>query len=198
MEDLPIDKFLSIISHEPDPNIAFQKIINLSKETLPSGIWDSFFVMNINADIIPAKEWIQKALTNFPETTGIYLGLDTLNMENGLGSNSEIGLSSNCNPEELSSDWTYECDHYAENHLIKGLSDISNVFQKEEQYTSDERSFAEYLVFLGYSGIVFREALLKVKYKNDFLAIWGFHDGDMFYLANQLSGKKKIVASEEF
>jgi len=36
------------------------------------------------------------------------------------------------------------------------------------------------------------------KYKNDFLAIWGFHDGDMFYLANQLSGKKKIVASEEF
>jgi hypothetical protein len=73
-----------------------------------------------------------------------------------------------------------------------------DTFVNEEKWTSYERSFAEYLIFSGYSGIVFREVLLMVEIKNDFLSIWGFHDGDSFFLVAQLLGKRKIMLEAVF
>jgi hypothetical protein len=197
MDAMPINEVLSQINQEPDPNIAFQRIINIGKDKLPSSIWDTFRTMNIETDILSAKNWIQKNLKTLPGATGIYLGLDTLNMDNGLGSNAEIGLSSKCNPGEFTQDWAYDCDYYGESHLLKGLFLVSDAFINEEKWTSDERSFAEYLIFLGYSGVVFREALLNVETKNDFLSIWGFHDGDMFFLVNRLLGNRTVIAGSD-
>jgi hypothetical protein len=42
--------------------------------------------------------------------------------------------------------------------------------------------FADYVLFLGYSGLILAEAILDAGPGNLFLATWGFHDDDLFIL----------------
>jgi len=192
-ELLPIDETMQILRTESDSKIAFQRIIGYANKNLPSQIWKEYEKLNIERDIEEASIWLQKSIAEFPDSKGIYLGLDTLNMDEGNGTNVEIGLSKSCNPVEFSDDWTYDCEDYGESHLIKGLSEVADTFTNSEKWTYDETSFAEYIVFLAYSGIVLRGALNKLETKNDFIAIWGFHDGDMFFLMQKAQGIKSIV-----
>ncbi len=115
-------------------------------------------------------------------------------MDEGSGTNVEIGLSESCDPGEFSDEWAYNCKNFGESHLIKGLFDVSYTFIDQEKWEKDERKVAEYVVFLGYSGVVLREALLNATIKNDFLSIWGFHDGDMFFLL-QKNGEIRTVVT---
>ena len=192
-ELLPIDETMQILRTESDSRIAFQKIIDQANKSLPSEIWKEYEKLNIERDIEDATNWLQKSLNEFPESKGIYLGLDTLNMDEGDGTNLEIGLSSSCNPNDFSDDWAYECEDYGESHLIKGLFEVADTFSDSEKWTNDETSFSEYIVFLAYSGVVLKSALDKLETKNDFLSIWGFHDGDMFFLMQKVNGIKFIV-----
>jgi hypothetical protein len=184
---------MQILRTESESKIAFQRIIGYANKNLPSQIWKEYEELNIERDIEEATIWLQNSLTEFPDAKGIYLGLDTLNMDEGNGTNVEIGLSKSCNPSEFSDDWTYDCEDYGESHLIKGLSEVADTFTNSEKWTNDETRFAEYIVFLAYSGIVLKGALDKLETKNDFLAIWGFHDGDMFFLMQKANGIKSIV-----
>jgi hypothetical protein len=192
-ELLPIDETMQVLRTESDFEIAFKKIIGYANNNLPSEIWKQYEMLNIERDIEEAIKWLQNSLTEFPDSKGIYLGLDTLNMDEGNGTNVEIGLSKSCNPNEFSDDWAYDCEDYGESHLIKGLFEVADTFVNTEKWTNDETSFAEYIVFLGYSGVILREALNRVKTENDFLSIWGFHDGDMFLLTQKKSGITSIV-----
>jgi len=190
-----IDEVINQINDNRDPKNAFRNIIAIGKKSLLSKIWESFEVMNLEMDITDAQIWLQENLIHFPKTTGIYLGLDTLNMDSGKDSNIEIGLSYTCNPYDFSDDWTYDCDHYGSNHLINGLNLVSDSFSNRTKWSSEERSFSEYIIFLGYSGVVLREALLNITTETDFLSIWGFHDGDMFYLVNKRGINRSVVAN---
>ena len=192
-ELLPIDETMQILRTESDSKIAFHKILEEANKNLPSEIWKEYEKLNIERDIEDAVLWLKKTLTQFPDSKGIYLGLDTLNMDEGNGTNVEIGLSKSCNPNEFSDDWTYDCENYGESHLIKGLYEVADTFMNSEKWTSDETSFAEYVVFLGYSGVVLKGALSKLETNNDFLSIWGFHDGDMFFLMQKANGIESIV-----
>jgi len=193
-EDI-IDEVIDQINNNRDPKKAFHNIIAIGKKYLPSQIWESFEAMNLEMDTIDVQIWLQKSLVRFPKTTGIYFGLDTLNMDNGKGSNIEIGLSNTCDPREFSDHWIYDCDSYGDNHLINGLNLVSDNFTNTIKWSPEERSFSEYLIFLGYSGIVLREALINVTTEIDFLSIWGFHDGDMFYLVNKRGLNRSVVAN---
>ncbi len=190
---LPIDVTMQILRTESDPKIAFKKILIQANKNLPSEIWKEYGNLSIERDIEEATNWLQKSLTEFPDSKGIYLGLDTLNMDEGNGTNIEIGLSNSCNPNTFSDDWAYNCHHYGDSHLIRGLSEVADTFTNSEKWTSEETSFAEYIVFLAYSGIILKSALYKLETNNDFLSIWGFHDGDMFFLMQKANGIKSIV-----
>ncbi|MCB9050802.1 MAG: hypothetical protein H6556_15360 [Lewinellaceae bacterium] len=194
-EDLPINDIRRILRIESDPQKAFQQIVESGEQKLPSNIWSEFKKMNIGRDIQEAKNWLTKNIKEFPNFSGIYLGLDTLNMDEGTGVNIEIGLSSDCNPDIFTDEWAFECDFYGEGHLIKGLYEVADCFENEGKWTDDERAFSEYLIFLGYSGIILREALRNLTTENDFLSIWGFHDGDMFFLV-QKKGELESVVTE--
>lgn len=195
MREIPIDKTLRILREEPDSIKAFKKIVKLGNDTLPSSVWNEFVSMNIIGDIEDAKEWLKIQLDSFPDYNGIYLGLDTLNMEDGEGYNIEIGLSDCCNPSIFNAEWSYECPYYGDNHLIKGLSKVSDCFPPKGnlKWSDEEQSLTEYLIFLGYSGIIIRDALMRLNLKNDFLSVWGFHDGDLFFLIQRDKGKNYIV-----
>ncbi|BAU52301.1 hypothetical protein [Mucilaginibacter gotjawali] len=194
---LPIGNILLEINNQPDPVQAFKNILNFCDIALSSKIWETFRKMDLQKDAEASTIWLQQTIDEFSNTKGIYLGLDTLNMENGSGSNVEIGLNSDCDPSILSDGWTYDCDNYGESHLIEGLWLVSDSFISEERWSDDERRFSEYTIFLGYSGLVLREALLNLKTNNDFISIWGFHDGDMFFLVNKKDGKMNLIANTD-
>lgn len=192
-EDLPIDETRKELRVENNPEKAILSIIGFGRQKLNSKIWDEFENMNIERDIQEAQTWLKNNLNKFPDFKGIYLGLDTLNMAEGSGTNLEIGLSNSCNPTIFDDEWSFDCEYYSESHLIKGLFEVSECFNNEEKWTSEERNFAEYLIFLGYSGVILREALKSLEIKNDYISLWGFHDGDMFFLTQKIGDIHSIV-----
>jgi len=196
-ELLPIDETIAVLRTEMNPVLAFRQIVNYGEQRLPSKIWDEYKNLDIERDIKLATEWMVSSISEFPNSTGIYLGLDTLNMDDGNGTNVEIGFSEDCDPSILNDEWTYDIENYGEGHLIEGLNEVSDTFINEDKWTDDERSFTEYLIFLGYSGVVLREALKKANINHDYLSNWGFHDGDMFFLIQKKGGLTIITPDTE-
>jgi hypothetical protein len=93
----------------------------------------------------------------------------------------------------MSADWAFHCDTYGDSHLIKGLySFFANFIGPDD----DNKYLAEYVIFLGYSGLVIREALLKASIESDFISCWGFHDGDLFLLMNGIGQKITLLADK--
>lgn len=193
-EKLPIDETMLVLINERQPEKTFNKILDYCNERLPSMIWQEYAQMNLARDIENATNWLQTWIDTFPGATGIYLGLDTLNMDEGDGTNIEIGLSETCNPGSINSEWIYDCENYGEGHLIRSLFEVKQSFN-DEKWTDEERSFAEYMIFLGFSGVVLREALSKIKTSNNFSSVWGFHDGDMFPLINKIGDTITVVTN---
>jgi hypothetical protein len=189
-----IDTILNEVQMTSPPQKGFQNILDFAQKEFASAIWDTFRNMNFERDIQEAITWLKTSFQLSDKFTGIYLGLDTLNMNEGTGYNIEIGLSSICNPAILEDSWLYECEVYGENHLIRSLYEVEDSFSNEEKWNNKERSKAEYTIFLAYSGLVLREALQNTEIKQDFLAMWGFHDGDIFYLMQQ-KNRQKIMCN---
>lgn len=189
---LPVDEILTEIRIEKDPRKAMRHIVESGRNLLASEIWDAFEEMDMERDIRAAQHWLEDNLDQLPDFTGIYFGLDTLNMDEGDGSNLEIGLSHSCDPGVLSDEWVYECEYYGESHLIKGLFEVSDCFSNEEKWGDEVVNFAEYTIFLGYSGLILRETLNRLEIKNNFISVWGFHDGDTFFLMQKV-GKRSLT-----
>ena len=192
-EELPINEIRRELRIEENPKKAFHNIINFGRQKLQSNIWNEFENMNIERDIQDIQFWLKPNLYEFPDFSGIYFGLDTLNMEGGNGTNLEIGLSNSCDPKIFNDEWAFQCEKYGESHLIKGLFEVSDCFDNGEKWSNDERNFTEYIIFLSYSGVILREALNNIKIENDYISLWGFHDGDMFFLTQKINGINSIV-----
>jgi hypothetical protein len=73
-----------------------------------------------------------------------------------------------------------------EDHLIRSLIPLKRVYDKTEISRS-----ADYKLFLAYTGLVLLAVFERISIENDYVAVWGFHDGDIFFLIRQLKGKKK-------
>jgi hypothetical protein len=122
--------------------------------------------------------------------------LDTLNEEDGGGHNVEIGLTTTADPERLKMDWAWGCEHYGERHLIHGLYTVhAAIMALDLEYELNNP--AEYIFFLGYSGIVLASALEELPVSWDSLYVWGFHDGDLAFLARgSPTGVKRLATFE--
>ena len=189
-----IPQLLEIIRIERNPQQCFAKILELSKQLEPSEIWECYQEMNFERDTEAALERLKEIVTQFPDFNGICIGLDTLNWEGEGGYNVQIAMGNTCDPASLDQEWCFDCFHYGEEHLILSLAEVGESFTDEEKWSYEERSAAEYIIFLCYSGIVFREALLTLDCPNDFGTIWGFHDGDTFNLVRRIGDKRTVVA----
>jgi|GEM_PF-5404207 len=190
-ELIPFETIQSEMTRQVNPALAFKNILKAAKKNCPELDWDQFSDKYLNDDIVAATQWIIKSLKGVPKAKGIYFGLDTLNMEDGDGSNVEIGMNTSCDPGQISVDWAFECDHYGDKHLIKGLYSFFANFTGPED---DNMDLAEYVIFLSYSGLVIREALLRANIKTDFISCWGFHDGDLLLLMNSIKQKITFLA----
>jgi hypothetical protein len=189
-----IHETLEIVRNSPTADLGWPKLLDLCRKHAPSPIWYNLRHVDPEADVVAAASWLSQQFSSstVQPPRGIYLGLDTLNQKSGPCKNVEIAFSNAANPEQLSQDWLYDHDAnwYGSDHLIRSLVAVKDVYDP-----SDVSEFADYTIFLGYSGLVLAEALERVSPPGPFLAVWGFHDGDLFYLSRRTTGAIERVAS---
>jgi hypothetical protein len=183
-----IDATLAVLRKKDSPDAKWRALIEMWSRLHPSPVWAKLEADLAN-DINAAETWLRGHLRESP-SRGLYLGLDTLNMNGGAGMNVEIAGTRECDPMAPTTDWAFECEWSGEPHLIRGL-----VAMKQHYEKSNVSPQADYLVFLGYSGLVFGEAIVRLKPAEPILVVWGFHDGDLFRLARATpDGSKPLYA----
>lgn len=177
---MPIYELLDILRAEHDAEAAWRQALDLLRNSTPSDLWDALPAVDIQRDIKAVAAWLQGALNAPSVPVGVYLGLDTLNMNAGSGYNVEIGWKTSLNLEHSGVDWIYSGLEYGAPHLIEGLYELHAIYARPEW--AELFSSADYMLFLGYSGIVLSAAIRSTPLPRPLLASWGFHDGDMFLL----------------
>ena len=181
-----IDKLIEIVRKSRDPQKAWSEIFRLCQTSQPSPMWNKLPQPDIAGDIVRARTWLMTQISQSKvRPRGIYLGLDTLNMNEGRGKNVELGFSSKADPAVLDMDWIFNCEAYGADHLISSLVGMKKLYDADEETSS----FADYMLFLGYSGLILLAAIESAPLENDFIAIWGFHDGDMAFLVRSVDGQ---------
>jgi hypothetical protein len=192
-----VPAILKLVRDGGDPPRSLDQLLDRCDKAKPSSAWKKMRGVDVGRDVDEAKNWLKAELTRRASTTGVYLGLDTLNMDDGAGHNVEIGGSSKADPEALDTEWAFENSWYGERHLIRGLHEMHGVYSASR----DLFSFADYALFLGYSGIVLAAAAEQLERKirsggMGRLYIWGFHDGDLFPLCSSVGDRFQRRAGE--
>jgi hypothetical protein len=170
----------------------WKRLLQLCKTEQPSHLWDALPSPNPTGDVRAAAKWLASQIgrRDVP-VRGVYLGLDTINMRDGAGHNLELGVTASCDPFGPDDDWAWNCEWYGESHLIRGLVDLKKEYEREQW--KEIFDFADYAIFLGYSGLILGEAFEAIVVPEPLLAIWGFHDGDLFRLGRRtLAGFERI------
>ena len=181
-----IDRVTSLVKTAPDARSGWPLLVDLCRKTQPDALWDALPEVHAKRDVAAASQWLRAQLRNKDAPhppRGVYLGLNTLNMDGDDGHNVEIGATENCDPSKLETDWAYQCEWYGDLHLIESLRDLKSTYD-QPQFESVS-GFADYALFLGYSGLVLAEAMDALEVSTPLLAAWGFHDGDLFFLGRR-------------
>ena len=197
-QDNPLDRvfprLLAIVRETPEPVAQWQRLLEVFRSEVPAAPWARMPAPDIKRDVDEAAAWLAAELKAQPAARGIYLGLDTLNMEGGKGTNVGFGGTSECDPAKddeswLEDDFEYGLERmiYGGEHLIRGIVEMHAVYSTPEWEPWFD--FCDYALFLGYSGIVLGAAMARSAGARDLLAAWGFHDGDLFLLGRSLAGK---------
>ena len=180
--NIPFAEILHCVNVNQDPLIAFTSLVSVGRSAYKSAVWDSVPKIDISADISAAQRWLQGE-TPDSSITGIYLGLDTLNENEGTGKNIEIGFTCDADPQSLDIEWIYKLTKYGTDHLIRGICELHTWYSPEHRVYADHdddlQLLLDYIFFLGYSGVILAAAIQKERLQNHCLFVWGFHDGDL-------------------
>ncbi len=195
----PWRELFDVIRSSRTSSEGWPRLLDLCRKHAPDPLWDQLGNIRPDDDVAAALLWLQHQFVNskVQPPRGIYLGLDTLNQKHdpvklakhGLrveqtapAKNVEIAISAVADPEKLSDEWAYarEGNWYGKDHLIASLVPMKDLYEE-----TGVSSFADHVLFLGYSGLILAEALERATLSLPFLAIWGFHDGDLFYLCRR-------------
>jgi hypothetical protein len=186
--EYPVDETLAAIRANTSMPEAWTKIVNGCKASYPQLPWNSLPALNFERDVAAAINWLQVQLEDIPEACVIYLGLDTINMRDGEGTNIEFGGTANCASLRADADWLVEARLvYGDSHLILGLYELKSVYETVPWEIAYD--LCDYIFFLGYSGIVLADAFDRLPTKRTLIPVWGFHDGDLFMLGRKEAGK---------
>jgi hypothetical protein len=185
--DYPIDAVLDVVRTHVDPSVGWARIVELCRAVAQDAPWDALPMPDVEHDIVEASAWIRRKLGTEEGPCGIYLGLDTLNMDGGAGANAEIGLASGAPEDFAQPDWMFDVTlSYGDSHLIRGLLELHRTYSTRRW----RRVFdlCDYTLFLGYSGLVFAQAFERMRDRGRLFPTWGFHDGDLFLLGRYHDG----------
>ena len=192
--DIPYDDIFAVVRAGGDPQKSFDALREVGRAWMPSEVWDKVRTPKADADIWLAAAWLAEPLKeNRP--TGVYFGLDTLNEQDGNGSNLEGGWTRKADPTVLAMDWAYALEGRCDRHLVDGIYKAHRAYRRFGlSYPSSLP--ADYVFFFGYSGVVLAAALERLGIDWPCLFIWGFHDGGLCYLARSAAGGVTRLAAE--
>ncbi len=176
--NIPFADILRCVHVDQDPSIAFTSLVCVGRSVYKSAVWDSVPKIDISADILSAQQWLKKETAD-SSITGIYLGLDTLNENDGAGENIEIGFTHHADPASSDIEWTYKLPKYRSGHLICGVYELHAWYESELDQNDELQLLLDYIFFLGYSGVILGAAIQKERLQNHCMFVWGFHDGDL-------------------
>ena len=192
---LPLAELFQVLREPATPLDTWKKLLNVGRRAAPAAPWNTLPYPHFDDDIAAAKGWLEKHLRYLPATRGLYLSLETMHMHDANGINISIGSSVSCDPQEDSAEWVYDELFQGAEHQIRGLYELYTIYSQNEWLVEDRRvpggdyfSLANYLIFLGYSGLVLGHAFQLLTSDRSRLAAWGFSDGDVFLLGRQLPG----------
>lgn len=195
-----IPDILALVHENDDPVVGHERLLALCERAVSSPGWSKLPVLDVERDVADAARWLEDELGRRPQTTGVYLGLDTLNMRFLVGTNVEIGGSIRPDVSADDLNWLFAGLWYGNKHLIRGLRQHHRVYRK---LSPELFELADYVLFLAYSGLVLSSAIARLPPRaraagnGARIYAWGFHDGDFFPLARaegdrfeRLKGKK--------
>lgn len=186
--DYPIDGVLDAVRTHAELRAGWHQILDLCRATAPKAEWDKLPVPDLERDIQAASSWVQLSLGSEPGPAGIYLGLDTLNMRRGKGTNVEIGVAAGEASSFATPEWVFDLPvRYGDGHLIRGLLELHQVYSKRRWRPVFD--LCDYILFLGYSGLVFAQVFVRMREPRPLFPMWGFHDGDIFLLGHRSDGE---------
>ncbi len=190
---LPLPELFGVLRESAQPLESWKKLLAVCRHAAPKAPWSTLPYPHFTEDITATKSWLEKHLRYLPTTRGIYLSLDTMHMHDSTGMNVNIGSSVTCDPQGDSTEWVFDELFQGPEHQIRGLYDLYSIYSQAEWLVDDRTvaggdyfSFANYLIFLGYSGIVLSQAFKLLKSDRTRLAAWGFSGGDVFLLGRQM------------
>ena len=85
---LPLNEILAIVRNPSELKAAFDALREIGRSRLPSKAWDRIRTPEVETDVLLAGAWLKENLIDY-QPSGVYLGLDTLNENNGEGKNVE-------------------------------------------------------------------------------------------------------------
>jgi hypothetical protein len=193
-----IDDILEIVRTARDAREGYAQLLQLCGRRTRLRSWPALPAIDADRDVSAATVWLHAQLVRRTSTTGVYLGLDTLNMRNGRGTNVELGGSTEADLKASHAHRWLQFGElwYGSKHLIRSL-----VRLRKRYFALDDdlRLFADYVFFLGYSGLVLTAAIARLPPtvragRFGRLYVWGFHDGDLYPLVRAKGDRFARVA----
>jgi hypothetical protein len=176
--DFSIDELFNTVQRPIPPSAALMEVMTIFQKKSNMPVFSRNWI-ELETDIAETTEKIDLTLKGFPDSNGLFFGLDTLNMKKGQGQNIFLQVTSVADLSGDSWDWIFKCTEEPFSWLLRGLYSAHLEYR---HYSESDFEYADYAVFLIYSGIVLSSAL-KQKLNRKSVVAWGFHDGDMFKFA---------------
>ncbi|MEM8737805.1 MAG: hypothetical protein AAGG38_04915 [Planctomycetota bacterium] len=193
----------SFVRPELPPADAYSRLVAYGRSHYPSAIWGNLPPIDVAADVVDAERWLRSEIAD-PRVTGVYLGFDTLNEEDGDGHNVEVGFTSDADPKSTDLGWIRKLS-YGRKHLIRGIYELHSEYKVdfdelegddvELEQLEDLTIELDLLFYEMYGAIILMAAIQSVAPQESALFVWGMHDGDVRPLCRRSPmGFERIVA----
>ncbi|MGB7158401.1 MAG: hypothetical protein WBD40_10080 [Tepidisphaeraceae bacterium] len=182
-----------IIREAPDVSAGARVLYGIARLDVPATlpVWKVLDRLAWTGDVAAVRAaWVARARSSIPpDASGIYLGIDGLNMPEGKGV--ELGCSTGHLPGWHAIDFVFNCDTHCDDIPLPSLATLYTWLYQDggyETFGSIDNLLLEYPICLGVTALVFRDALrtldpvtLAGETTERCFAL-GFHDGDMMRL----------------
>ena len=188
---MPIAQILDLLRTELAPELAWRRVLEICKLHHASALWETLPAVDIDGDAEAIRGWLATSLEGVAGPVGLCLGLDTLNMRDGAGTNLELGWKRACAAGSDDIGWVFERLEHGSSTLIVGLVALQAEYRQDRW--NELSGMADHVLSLAYSGVVLAQALRHLERQDPLLAAWGFHDGDLFALCRCSAGTFEMI-----
>lgn len=176
-----VDKLFRLLKEKIEAKDQWCGALDLLSEILPVELLNAVAQIDIKKDFKDARSWVNDNLKNKPDTNGVYIGIDTANIQAPVSKCLEMGLSSRAilsEPDE----WLYDDSMYHVSDIeLKEMQALHRIYAESEWDSVFDDS--DLLLPFVYSGALLLDVFKVVKVKQKTIVYWGHVSGELRHLA---------------